>query len=422
MKKIIFLIAGMFSFFSVETSFSATAGSVIEEADYVSKGHYFPRISEDTIGALSQTVYDLPESPAVKEFRENILPHLLLTRLEENESYPLFKKYLARETYVQIRTHYIETLDLETEEGKQQRSVLYTPCTVFSEFAGSVEDYIGYLLSSQALFKTEPATREAFLSSYRETLDKTTKRYNDALREVGPENNSLLRHFIDTQILFPAEGRTPETLAFWKTMKDSRLIDTIIPDDLAGWTYNARVATRQALSFLRHPHILTLGCGSTVWHQPDHDALSAFRETRLLPSAINNCLTCGDAHVGELTVALPIEGATKGYDPSSHAMVRADVLDPDFWAGLGGHQFHVIKEHTRTFDNNEIRLPEDRIRAFVDNVDTHLIPGGLVEILTEPRDPTETGFVGSAFYDKGYTLHEIVPMNENTAKLIFQKR
>lgn len=384
------------------------------DEDAEKNGYYFPKISQESVDRLKKEIESLPavEGSIIHEFKNEVLPYLLLAPLEKHTHYSNFKLHTILSAYMALRDQAIQNLDKSKEGWEKERSTLYSPYTRPQEFKGNDQEYIDYL-STLPLFAQKFSTSEVLGREIDDRLEGCTKRYNGAAQEIGGVNPCLLRYFINKHILFGTE-QSEEAAVLWRALKASGAIETKIPDNLFAWFYDPVVAVGQALKEL-NPKVLTLGCGSSIFNVDKNDELTSFGEQ--LGGAVFSCVTCGDAHVGELSMAHadPVNQiVTRAYDETAHATIRADMLDQGFWDAFADKRFEVIKEHSAML----LSWDESTRNKLFKNMDRFLQPNGTLEILGwgESLSPEILGW----FQEKRY---EVLPSKKagQSTKFLLKK-
>ena len=335
-------------------------------------GRHFYRTQISTVSVdLANDLAGKSQSPLVAYFKEEVLPYLMHGPLEAHPSYDKLQKYLAREAYVKVRGDYLQSLT--EEERTEKRDRLLAPHKVWQTFDGDAAEYKNYTLVSQPVFEDAPGATQTFEDLHHTLLAEAVNRHDGAARLLGevPTNDSLLRHFITSEI-FMAEDVLGERSEMWEVLEVSGLIQTSCKD-YGDWSYGIKATVQEHLQ--DSPLYLTLGCGSTLWHAPEFDKLSEFPD---FEGRVSHCVTCGDPHINELTVAYrdADHDPQITYSPSSHAKVEADMFDPRFWDALGGHKFLGIKEHSKVAFGDD-----EQGRTLLERIKNHLMDEGFLEIL-----------------------------------------
>ncbi|MFN7662862.1 MAG: hypothetical protein ACK5PQ_03975 [Alphaproteobacteria bacterium] len=317
-------------------------------SDEERNGYYFPSIKPEKV-ALVETALEkeVPESLG-DLFNKEYLPYVSFLPLEKQPKFDSLRKFLILQSFYEVRDQKIDSVKKESLPGwEKERGLLLSRHENHKSFEGSFEAYEVYLLD-----EAEKRGLELKQPKLREKLEIFFKRYQSTIETLGFQNNTWLRHFVNAHLLFPVPQKDrgfEQRNRLWKILKDSGLIETQIPDNLEEWTYDSSVAIRQAVDKLK-PKVLTLGCGTTTLFNHDDIDVKINDSFGRFDGLVWNCVSCGDLHKDELSVAYqePIKsewdmGPSTGYDATSHATVRGDMVDPKLWAALEGPMFETIK-------------------------------------------------------------------------------
>ncbi len=227
-----------------------------------------------------------------------------------------------------------------------------------------------YKLNGQE-YSFSAEAKEAFENTRLQSLKNCQKRYDEST-QIVQTNDGLLRYWIANNILF-TKKKSDEALTVWKALKESNLIRTLISDNLDEWDYKISTAVKEFFIYNPAPHTLTLGCGTTIFNKPENDDLTECGTN--LPGTIFSCVTCGDYHKNELSIALPNSEGEEflGYAPSSHATLRGSMFDDSFWEALGNYKFSTIKDHSAYHEDKVLNARFTRLAIASSTTDRDLI-------------------------------------------------